>query len=343
MTDPPTSPVSSPQSRRVLVIHKGGRVHTWCEDLLAGFREIGSHARALALRSWNWRERREQWSGGGRLWENRETLARCAAVIAEFRPDLIVLLNYAGLPAAAHDVLRQAAGSGVPIISWLADHISRLPENALPNLDGVHAFDSATLDVLRAAYGKHGARLEFLPLAVNPVRFPDRGRPWPERCPGLVFLGNNTPQRRAMMAGFRAHGGTISAYGPHAEAGARIWRRRRISPQASARIYGKYQGVLNLLQSPNTVNGLNLRAFEVPACGGLGTYPLTQDLALSFIPDREIIAFRDPADLARRTREIFHQPDLATTIAAAGRARVLADHTYARRASSLITDWLPAP
>jgi spore maturation protein CgeB len=336
------NPVSSPPSRRILVIHKGGRVHTWCADLVAGFREIGCDARAIALRSWNWSERREQWRGGGKLWENQATLARCTAAVSDFRPEMIVLLNFAGLPEAANLALRKAAGSGVPVIAWLADHISGLPKNARPNLDGVHAFDSATLEILREAYGNHGARLAFLPLAVNPARYPDHAVPWSERREGLVFLGNNTPERRTMTRRFQESGGTISAYGPNAEAGLRFWRRRRISPAGAARIYGSYQGVLNLLQPPNTVHGLNLRAFEVPVCGGLGTYPLTPDLALSFVPDREIIAYRDLEDLARQTRALFHEPALAAGIIAAGRARVMAEHTYAHRASRLVTDWLPA-
>jgi spore maturation protein CgeB len=252
-----------------------------------------------------------------------------------------VLLNFAGLPETAERALRQAAGGGVPLVAWLADHITALPPEILPNLDGVHAFDSATLDVLHAAYRGSGARLDFLPLAVNPARFPNYGKPWPLRHEGLVFLGNNTAGRRAMMQQFLDAGGVLTAYGPGAATGLRFWRRRRISPAGSARIYGSFQGVLNLLQAPNTVNGLNLRAFEVPASGGLGTYPYTPDLALSFVPDQEIIAYRNMDDLARQTRAIFHDPDQAAAMMTAGFKRVMADHTYACRAAHFIKTWLP--
>jgi spore maturation protein CgeB len=339
---PPSLEAQHANSRRVLMIHKGCRVHTWSADLADGFREVGCDARVLALRSWNWPERREQWAGGGKLWENRATLERCAGFISAFHPELIILLNYAGLPEAADSMIRKAAGSNVPLVGCLADHITALPASSRPNLNGVYAFDSATLEVLVKAYQNSGARLEFLPLAVNLARYRDRGRPWSARHKGLVFLGNNTMERRALIREFRALGGTISAYGPKAEAGFQFWRRRRVSPQGAARIYGSYQGVLNLLQAPNTINGLNLRAFEVPAGGGLGTYPLTPDLALSFDPGREIIAYRDMADLARQTRMLFNEPELAANVIAAGRARVMAEHTYAHRASRLVTDWLPA-
>lgn len=326
-----------------MIIHKGGRVHTWCADLVAGFEETGCHTHAITLRSWNWHERREQWSCGTKLWQNQATVRRCAAAIAEFDPAIILLLNFAGLPEAAALALRKAAAPGVPLIAWLADHISTLPQSAQPNLDAVYAFDSATLDALQNHYQHDSARLEFMPLAVNPARFPDQGKTWPERREGLVFLGNNSPERRAMIRKLRELGVPTSAYGPNAETGGRIWRRRRIPTTAAARIYGHYQGVLNMLQHPNTVNGLNLRAYEVAACGGLGTYPVTRDLVLSFEPDQEIIAYRDLEDLSRKTRTLFHEPEQAANIIAAGRRRVLAGHTYAHRAMRFAEDWLKSP
>jgi hypothetical protein len=322
------------------MIHKGCRVHTWSEDLAGGFREVGCDARVLALRSWNWPERREQWAGGGKLWENRATLERCAGFISAFHPELIIFLNFAGLSEAADSMIRKAAGSNVPIVACLADHITALPASSSPNLNGVYAFDSATLEVLGKVYQNSGARLEFLPLAVNLARYRDHGRPWSARHKGLVFLGNNTTERRAIVRELRDLGEVVSAYGPKAEAGFRLWRRRRISPQGAAHIYGSYQGVLNLLQAPNTINGLNLRAFEVPACGGLGTYPLTPDLALSFVPGEEIVAYRNMHDLARQTRTLFHEPELAAHVIAAGRKKVVTEHTYAHRASRILSDWL---
>lgn len=325
---------------RILIIHKGDRILTWSDDLIAGFRAIGCEARSLALRSRNLQERREQWRGGGKLWQNSVTLERCAETVASFRPELIVLLNFAGLPEPAAHVIRKAAGDGVPLVAWLADHITALPAGSMPNLDGVHTFDSATLEVLESIYRGSGARLDFLPLAVNPSRFPNHGKPWPLRHEGLVFLGNNTPRRKKLMQRFRDGGGVLAAYGPGAASGLRFWRRRRISPEGSARIYGSFQGVLNLLQSPNTVNGLNLRAYEVPASGGLGTYPHTPDLALSFVPDQEIIAYRNMNDLATQSRELFHEPSRTISIAEAGLRRVLADHTYVRRAEQILDAWL---
>ncbi len=315
-------------------------MHTWCEDLLAGFLETGCQADVAALRSHRLEERRMQRKTGLRHFENPAAVQRIAGQIRQIRPDLIVLLNYATLPDEASARIRDAAGVRTPVISWLADHITRFPDKTSPNLDGVYYFDSATLPLLEEHYAGTPARLEFLPLAANPARFPDYGLPWASRKHGLVFIGNNTPSRRAIIRELQGLGTAVSPFGPRAEAGLKFWRRRKISPAVSSGVYGAYQGVLNMLQPPNTIHGLNLRAFEVPASGGLGTYPLTPDLVKSFVPGEEIIAYTGIEDLHGRLESVFSNPARAAALIQAGRARLLKDHTYAMRARRLLNDWL---
>ncbi len=326
---------------KIVIIHKGGSSHTWCEDLLAGFLQIGCEATVIALRDRGLEERRVKAKTGQKYFENPATIDRLAAQIRQAGPALVVLLNYAALPEEAHSRIRQAAGPGTPLVSWLADHIQQLPARSSPNLDGVYYFDSATLPLLEQGYAGNPVRLQFLPLAVNLDRFQFQGLPWHDRKPGLVFVGNNSPSRRALIHDLQKLGGQVCAYGPKAQTGLQLWRRCKISPGASSRIYGTYQAVLNMLQPPNTIHGLNLRAFEVPACGGLGTYPSTPDLQRSFAPGAEIIAYHGIDDLHVQLAEIRSNPARAKALIAAGHQRVLNDHTYASRARRLLSDWLP--
>jgi len=326
---------------KIAIIHKGGSSHTWCEDLLAGFLQIGCEATVIALRDRGLEERRVEAKTGHKYFENPVTIDRLAAQIRQAGPALVVLLNYAALPEEAHSRIRQAAGPGTPLVSWLADHIQQLPPRSSPNLDGVYYFDSATLPLLEHGYAGNPVRLQFLPLAVNLDRFQFNGLAWAERKPGLVFVGNNTKSRRALIEKLQELGGQVSSYGPKAQAGLQLWKRRKISPGESSRIYGSYQAVLNMLQPPNTVYGLNLRAFEVPACGGLGTYPLTPNLGLTFVPGHETIGYQSVEDLHAQLDEIFTNPARAEAMIAAGRQRVISDHTYASRAERLRSDWLP--
>lgn len=321
--------------RKVLIIHKGGSAHTWCEDLRLGFSSLGHDAKSVALRDRTSEEKRIESTQGLRYLANPITLARLATAIRAHRPSIIVFLNISGLSGPAHEILREAA-RGAPFMGWLADHIENLPGDFLPNLDTVHSFDSATIPILQRIYQDTGAKIGFLPLAVNPDRFPHRGCAWSRRKHGLVFVGNHTADRIDTLRRLRELGATIACYGPHAASSWRIWRRRKIKPDETARLYGTHQFALNMLQFPNTINGVNLRAYEIPACGGLGTYPETPDLFKTFEPDREIITYRDLPSLIHQIEAL--SPEGAKDMLARSKKRVSQEHTYSHRAQSLINE-----
>lgn len=161
---------------RVLIIHKGSRIHTWCEDLRVGFEMLGHDAVSIALRDRTAEERHIEKREKQRYFSNPATIERISGAILSHRPALIILLNYIGLPEQAHAELRKAA-NGAPFVAWLADHVEKPPQECLPNLDAVYAFDSATLPMLRDFYLNTPTRIDFLSTAVNPERFKNCGRP----------------------------------------------------------------------------------------------------------------------------------------------------------------------
>lgn len=324
---------------RVAILEKQGGVLSWHRDLEAGFRTRGADVVSIQLRPSSWDEYRAKWRTRRPALENPAIIARVAAELRAARPDLVILLKQAGLPVPALEAWR-AAAPRAPFVGWLCDHLPAWPASLTPGLDGVCHFDSATRPLLEAAHAGRQTRLIHLPLAVDPLRYPARDIPFSRRRPTLVFAGKNTPERKRQLAAYRAAGGRVDAYGPLADAGWRMWRRRHLDATRLARLYSAHFGVLNLLQAPNTVHGLNLRAFEVPAAGGLATYPLVPDLAAAFVPGEEVVAYRDLTDLKTQIDALLADPTRATAIAAAGRARVRCEHTFAHRAERLLADWL---
>jgi spore maturation protein CgeB len=319
--------------KQVCIIHKGGRVHTWGEDLQQGFIELGYEAALLALRDRSPEERRIEKKQKLRYWRNPATIQRIAKAIHASQPSLIIFLNSIGLPEQVHTALKKAA-QGVPMVSWLADHVLDIPAECLPNLDAVYSFDSATLPLLEKFYQNTETKLSHLPLAVNSARFQDHSVSCQQRHSQLVFVGNHTPDRKEAIRNLRALGVKVACYGPRAENGWQVWKRRHVNPAATAQLYGAHRAVLNMLQFPNTIHGVNLRAYEIPACGGIGTYPLTLDLPLSFEPHEEIIAYRDLPDLAVQIEALT--PDKMKNLLKKSQNRVRTEHTYAHRASHFI-------
>lgn len=324
---------------RVAVLERQGGVLCWHEDLEAGFIAEGASVISIQLRPASWDDHRAKWRTGRDALQNPAIMARVARELKAARPDLVVLLKQPGLPASTLDAWRSALPARVPFVGWICDHLPTWSSANQPGLDGVYYFDSATRPILDTAYSGRSVRLQSLPLAANPTRYPARAIPFETRRPRLVFAGKNTPARKREMAAFCAAGGQIDAYGPLADSGWRVWRRRKLDAANLAELYSRYFAVLNLLQAPNTLHGLNLRAFEAPAAGGLGTYPHVPDLPSAFVAGEEILAYRDMADLKTQIDHLLDRPERAAEIAAAGRARVLREHTFAHRARRMLEDW----
>jgi hypothetical protein len=325
----------------VAIVQKSDGMLTWRMDLEDAFCEVGAVTQVSNFRPESLPERWCQRTTGKRLLHNPATCRRIAESLAGFAPDLVLVLNFPGLPAATAAALRAALRPGVPVVGWLCDQLDEFPAACDPVFDGVYYFDSACLPVLEEAYAGSSARLKFLPLAACPRRYPCRPIEIRQRTPGLVFAGNCTPSRQPFFAEIRHLGQRLDLYGPHAGNWPRFWRNRRLSSAALGRVYQQYRVNLNLLQPGNTTHGLNLRAFEIPCAGGLATYPEVPDLPRCFVPDREVLAYRSARHLAEIVAAVHHDPDFALAVTTAGHQRVLREHTFRHRVERILAEWNP--
>jgi spore maturation protein CgeB len=325
---------------RVAIIEKHGGLLHWHHDLADGFRQCGAAVFPINLRASNWAEFLERRRSGCAPIDNSVIQARIAGELAACGPDLVVVLNRPGLPAAAATLWRDALKPGAAMVGWLCDHWINLPAGERPAFDGLYFFDSASRAGMEGEYAGTTARLALLPLAVNPGRFAASNIPAAARRSSLVFAGNCTPDRHDAIARVRAAGEPVSIYGPHAGNGVRFWRNRSYSSASLARLYGSYLASLNLLQFGNTRNALNLRAFEIPCAGGLGTFPEVLDLPGCFEPDREILVYRTLEEFPEIMARLRRDPSIADAIIAAGRKRVIAEHTYTHRAARMLSDFV---
>jgi len=324
----------------VAIVQKSDGLLTWCADLAAGFRDAGVTTLTTNFRPTSLAERWRQQTRQQRLLRNPVTCRRLAKTLADFSPDLVVVLNHPSIPQEAETLLRQTLGPGVPIVGWLCDSVEGIPAGHDALLDGVYYFDSASLPVLHEHYRGSRSRLEFMPLAANPRRYTSHDLDIRTRQRQLVFAGNCTPARQRLFAEYRSLGNRLDLYGPHARNWPRVWRNRKLSSVALARVYQQYWVNLNLLQAGNTTNGLNLRAFEIPCAGGLASYPDVPDLVRCFTPHEEVLVFKSAADLDEMVRNLLRHPEQAQAITRAGHQRVMREHTFYHRATRILGDWM---
>jgi spore maturation protein CgeB len=79
----------------------------------------------------------------------------------------------------------------------------------------------------------------------------------------------------------------------------------------------------------------NMRLFEATGVGALLVTEAKRNLADLFEHGREVIAYEDEDDLVEKLRHFAEHDDERRSIAAAGQARTLREHTYANRMTEL--------
>ena len=80
---------------------------------------------------------------------------------------------------------------------------------------------------------------------------------------------------------------------------------------------------------------VNQRIFDVPCAGAFVLTDWREQMDELFTPGKEVIFYREPGETPELIRHYLAKPNERARIAAAARARVLAEHTYVHRLQTL--------
>lgn len=330
------------ENPRISIIGKRTGVLSWQFDLGEALQELGVEVQFHNIQCSSIPERIEQISLKRRQLENEATCKRISNELKIFNPDLVLVLNKAGLTHAAHDRWLTVLADGTPLIGWICDRITELPADQRPNLDGIYYFDSSCKVPLQQAYKAKSTVIQYLPLAASPKRFAYRPTPIEAIVPALVFVGHCSPNRKNEINAYRALGGQIEVFGPKSHGITASANSRKFTHAEQALLYRTHLACFNPLQIRNTLDGLNLRAFEAPLSGGLGCYSAhAKDLPSCFELDLEVLSYASLEDLKDKVDQLHKDPDRLQQMRTAGRQRVLNSHTFTHRAEQILADWLP--
>jgi spore maturation protein CgeB len=309
---------------KIAVAGKAGSITHWLEDVAAAWRADGHEVRLAITR---------------RPWLAAQAEAALAPVIAErlraslrrFQPDLIVVIGGYHIPEVLLEAISSLPGRA-PLAGWVGDVFTPEDAGRARLYDAVGYADSALL-ALHRQWALAGEAL-YLPHAVDPgVAPPDRA--FEGRDPRMVFVANPTPLRRAVVSRIEA---PIAVFGPG-------WRAsdgtthdihpRRVAARRVPTIYGGHRAALNIRNELNVLSGLNQRNFEPCLAGAALLTDDQPDLESCFESGSEVLVWRDADELNALYQRVLRETDFAVRVAEAGRARVLAQHTFAHRLVSL--------
>ncbi len=320
-------------SARVLLLGKRGSLVLWLENLHHACARLGYAARVFAINGD---------SPGSRLrakWQGRDAatagwmLDRFERVLARFRPDLVLVAGVFGVPVAYYRMLH-ALPSRPLIAGLVGDRFPVDSRERADHCDRLYFTDTRFFqDAETAGFTTPGC---YLPLAVDPELFTPGHGP---RSSELLFVASRTAFREAVVRDLETPARIIGTdWSGLAREGFHRVQNRKIDRTHLIRIYQRHFAVLNVRNEANVEHGLNQRSFEPLACATLVLNDDLPDLPLCFEPGREILVYRDRAELNALVERLRREPAFGARVAEAGRRRVLAEHTYGHRIKAILND-----
>ena len=254
-----------------------------------------------------------------------------ATEIKAFRPTILYNHDPSGIPA---EMLKAAMPRDCALVAQLAAPREKGTDWSAYNLV------ISSLPNFVAEFRREGLTAEYLPLAFEPrvlAQIPDTARDIP-----LSFVGSISPAHRERLDFLEA----VAARVPLG-----IWGDgvRLLSPQSPLRpghhgaVWGSEMfGVLRRSRltlnkhvdvSANYAN--NMRLFEATGMGACLVTDWKDNLGELFEPGKEVLAYRSLEESIDLLRHYQARDRERETIAAAGHARCLKDHSYERRMTEL--------
>ena len=314
----------------VLVVGKKG-ILNWQEDIRDAFARIGCRSGLFYVNPASVAEWIEKKKSGAIPFSSDAFQRRFLRSFEQTAPKLILFLGRIVLPRAFLDFVDAATPAGTLKAAWMPDCVDRVPYADYGLLDTVFYFDSYLKTHLLKIYGKE-SRLVFLPLAVNEKQYVDQRK---KRKARLLFAGSCTEDRRKLLAALEGRI-PLDLKGPGCKRRMGKGFGFRLSPEKLNTLFNACDAALNINQTPNTVNGLNLRPFEASAAGCCVFNPKVPDLPLCFEPDKEVLVYEAAEDLVDQYVRISRDASIMSAIARAGRRRTLAEHTFVHRARFIL-------
>lgn len=232
------------------------------------------------------------------------------------------------------DTLLSIRKMGIPVINYAMDDIlpihwrttQGVKMGAIGLIDGVDLTLQTTARCV-PRYLSGGCPCVYWPFASDPdIYSPGRAKDL-----DVVFVGNNYGKRSALTGAIQSAGVRVECYGTGFPNG-------HLPGERVAEIFSRAKIILGtgLVGHSSRIVTLKLRDFDAPMSGTLYITNHNPDLETLFDIGKEIVTFRSIRECIEKIKYYLGNDKERESIAAAGWARALRDHTWDSRFSKLL-------
>jgi len=319
---------------RWLIVLPSARPEHMGMDVRDELRAMGHEVRTFAYRRDNPLYKNRGTKAAYQLWILRRLERACVA----WRPSLVLVIK--GGPITPGLIRRVKQRIDTLFLNLFPDNpLWMMPFECIEPYD---LFFTKERYALRALESVGLRNLHYLPLYCvpefhHPVTLTeDEAARFPSP---VAFVGSHYPFRERFareLAGYPVRlwgAGWDRAASPAVRAmaaGGPVWGRAKLA------VYTGSTLSLNHHHPMNDIAGVNTRAFELAASGACQVADFREELVSLFEPGREVLTYRDPAELRRVVDYHLAHPDEARAIGQNGLKRALAEHTLRHRIEEIL-------
>lgn len=273
------------------------------------------------------------------------------SIVEQFKPDVMfTLLGYKIEPS----IIKYLKSKNMKLAVWFTEDPFSidLSFSKLFNYDYVFTIDSNS----KEKYKERGHSFVYhVPLGINPDIF-KRDKTIKNYESDICLVGTPYPQRVQLVRHLISNTKyTIQIVGPRwderipnlTEKPSVKLEDRWVSPTEVNQIYQKNKIVINphrpsILKINKNRNGIknhsiNVRAFEMAACGAFQLISDIPDLHDHFHKGTEIISYKDKDELVTKIHYYMKYEDERKAIAVKAMKRVMGEHTYQHRIKKILS------
>lgn len=256
--------------------------------------------------------------------------------------------NLIDLTIVTHDFLTKQEVEEIkkinpaPIIIWFPDAISNFQKSMffIAGYDFLFFKDKYVVNKLKNEYLLNAY---YLPQCCNPKKHNKITLTQEEKefygC-DITNAGNLYPSRASLYKNllkynFKVWGGQPAIWLRMPELN-KIIMGRAVFNEEKAKAFSAASIVLNNMHLAE-INGLNKRAFEIPACGGFQIISYNNAVNELFEIDKEVVTYKTYDELTEKIEYYLNHPKERKQISEAGYQKAINHHTYEKRLNTIFS------